>query len=135
MHNNPPISARANFSKRSALTFLVVGGFTTGLQYLVMASLIWLADLPVVFASSIGFVISAAVNYLLNARLTFRSKKNHGSTLPRYIATASIGLLLNISVLAGLTSLGMHVVFAQVMTTICVLIWNYSINAIWTFKH
>lgn len=135
MHNNTRVSTPANISLRSAFTFLVVGGFTTGIQYLIMALLIWAADLSALLASSIGFVVSAVVNYLLNARLTFRSKKTHANTLPRFVVTASIGLLLNFLVLKGLTSFGMHVALAQVITTICVLIWNYTINAIWTFKH
>jgi len=135
MHNNTHLAARANFSLRSALTFLVVGSFTTSMQYAVMALLIHFAGMSIVPASAIGFIVSAVVNYFLNARLTFRSKKNHGDTMPRFVATASIGLLLNSLVLAGLTSLGTHVVLAQVIATICVLIWNYTINAIWTFKH
>ncbi|MES2831334.1 MAG: GtrA family protein [Pseudomonadota bacterium] len=135
MHNDTPIAARANFSLRSALTFLVVGGFTTGMQYAVMALLIYFAGMSIVLASAIGFIVSAIVNYFLNARLTFRSKKAHGNTMPRFVATAGIGLLLNSLVLAGLTSVGIHVALAQVIATICVLIWNYTINAIWTFKH
>ncbi len=134
MHNDSRATNTANFSIRSALTFLIVGGLTTGIQYVVMALLMWLADMPAVYASSIGFVFSAAVNYLLNARLTFRTKKTHTDTLPRFIGTAGMGLLLNVLVLTGLTSMGMHVALAQVLTTICVLIWNYTVNAIWTFK-
>jgi len=134
MHNDTSAPARANFSLRSAFIFLVVGGFTTGIQYVVMGLLIWLAQMPVVLASGIGFVVSAVCNYLLNARLTFRSKKTHATTAPRFAATATAGLLMNLLVLTGLTSLGMHVAPAQVITTICVLIWNYTINAIWTFK-
>lgn len=130
-----PAAPRGNISLRSLLSFVLVGGFATGVQYAVMALLIWLVDCPLVLASGIGFVISAVANYLLNARLTFRSKESHGKTLPRFIVTALLGLAINSLLLAFLVSLGMHPALAQLLTTLGVLLWNYTINALWTFKN
>jgi putative flippase GtrA len=53
---------------------------------------------------------------------------------PRFILAASTGLLLNYGLLSLLLSLGMHAAVAQILTTIGVLLWNYVISGIWTFK-
>jgi putative flippase GtrA len=130
-----PVGTGSNLTARSFVSFILVGGFATGVQYAVMSLLIWLAGYPLVLASGIGFAVSAAANYLLNARLTFRSKGSHASTLPRFIVTAVLGLALNSLLLAFLASFGMHPAAAQLLTTLGVLLWNYTINALWTFRN
>jgi putative flippase GtrA len=130
-----PVTANRNISPRSLIFFVLVGGFATGLQYVLMMLLIWLFDFPLVLASSIGFAISAVANYGFNARLTFRSKERHAKTLPRFIVTACLGLAINSVLLAFLASLGLHPALAQIVTTLGVLLWNYTINALWTFKN
>jgi putative flippase GtrA len=128
------VSSDRNISMRSLLTFLVVGGLATVLQYGVMALLIWLFQCPLMLASGIGFVIGAVANYFLNARLTFRSNERHRSTAPRFAATATAGLAINSLLLTFFAWFGLHPALAQLLTTLGVLIWNYSINALWTFK-
>lgn len=135
MSTPKPVAASGNISLRSLISFALVGGFATGVQYALMSLLIWLFDCPLVLASGIGFSVSAVANYALNARLTFRSKERHAKTLPRFIVTALLGLVINSLLLAFLVSLGMHPALAQLLTTLGVLLWNYTINALWTFKN
>lgn len=123
-----------NFSVKSALSFLVVGGLATGVHYLITAILVFYFSQPVVLASAVGFTVSAILNYLMNAKVTFRSKQPHRSTAPRFFLTAGVGLLLNSMVLWLLVALKFHPVIAQLLTTIGVMIWNYCINGLWTFK-
>jgi putative flippase GtrA len=115
--------------------FLLVGGLATGLHYLITALLHGVAGWPMVTASGTGFVLSAIGNYALNARFTFRSARSHRSAFPRFAATASAGLLINTLLLSGLLALGLHAVLAQLLTTLGTLIWNYVVNALWTFTH
>jgi putative flippase GtrA len=127
-------AASGNISLRSLASFLVVGGFATGLQYAIMALLMALAGVPALAASNTGFAISAVANYLLNAKLTFRSRRSHASSLPRFAITVALGLGINSLLLSLLISAGLHPAPAQILTTAGVLIWNYTINALWTFK-
>ncbi|MFL6715146.1 MAG: GtrA family protein [Burkholderiaceae bacterium] len=131
MNTRPP---SGNISLRSLASFLVVGGFATGLQYAIMALLMALAGMPALAASNIGFAISAVANYLLNAKLTFRSERSHASTLPRFAITAALGLGINSLLLSLLIAAGLHPAPAQILATAGVLIWNYTLNALWTFK-
>ncbi len=112
----------------------MVGGFATLLQYLITAVLSLRFDIPVVKSSAVGFSISAVANYFLNARFTFKSEESHRQTLPRFAVTALAGLLVNTLVLALLVSFGLHAIISQTLSTICVLLWNYGINSIWTFR-
>jgi putative flippase GtrA len=125
----------SNFSGRSALTFLLVGGAATGLHYAVMFLCVAAVQLPVVWASAIGFTVSAVANYLLNARLTFRSSQPHSNTAPRFFVTAGVGLILNYFFLSILVSNGLQAIPAQLLTTLGVLTWNYCINGLWTFAN
>jgi len=127
-------SAPGNISMRSLASFLLVGGFATGLQYAIMALLMALAGMPALTASNTGFAISAVANYWLNAKLTFRSERSHVATLPRFAITAALGLGINSLLLSLLIAAGLHPAPAQLLTTAGVLIWNYTLNALWTFK-
>lgn len=126
-------SAAGNFSSRSAMTFLAVGGAATGLHYAIMFICAAVLGMSVVWSSVIGFCFGAVANYLLNARLTFRSDQPHRNTAPRFFVTAGAGLLLNYVLLSFLVSSGLHAIPAQLLTTLGVLIWNYCINGLWTF--
>ena len=124
---------RANFSARSFATFLCVGGACTAAHYLVML-LLMRAGMPAVGASSIGFLLSALLNYLLNEQLTFHSDEGRRVTAPRFAAVALGGLVMNYLLLAALIRAGLPILPAQLLTTLGVIVWNYSIHGAWTFN-
>ncbi|MFM9437700.1 putative flippase GtrA [Janthinobacterium sp. CG_23.3] len=129
-----PDASAGNLSMRSMAGFLLVGGFSTTLHYLLAALGVLACGLPVVWSSSLGFALSALVNYLLNARLSFRSRASHRATAPRFLATCGAGLLMNSVLLSFLLSLGVAALPSQILTTLGVLIWNYLVNGLWTFN-
>jgi putative flippase GtrA len=114
--------------------FLCVGGFATALHYTVMFALMHGALWSAPKASATGFVISAIANFLLNARLTFKTERSVLQTAPRFALVCAIGLVLNTTILTALLSLGIHPFIGQIIATLCVLSWNYIINALWTFR-
>ena len=119
---------------RSFGSFLLVGGSATLLQYFIMFMLMHFGNWSEGYASATGYVLSTFYNYAANARFTFQGRHNHLRSLPRFLATAAAGLLINQLVLLSLTHLGLPVAPAQIVATGCVLIWNYLINAIWSFR-
>lgn len=114
--------------------FLLVGGLATALQYTLMFALIYGAKWDPVRASAVGFVVSSVINFALNARFTFKSGHPVLQTAPRFTLVAAAGLFLNNTILAVLLSLKIHPLLGQIIATLCVISWNYIINAIWTFK-
>jgi len=114
--------------------FLLVGGFSTLLQYLILAFLVHTAGTDPVVASSIGYVLSALVNYDLNYRLTFRSRVPYFGGMVRFALVHAMGFLLNGTIMAtGTKVLGLHYLVAQVAATVVVLFWNFFANRRWTF--
>ena len=114
--------------------FLLVGGFSTLLQYLILAFLVHTAGTDPVVASSIGYALSALVSYDLNYRLTFRSRVPYFGGIARFALVHAMGLLLNGTIMAtGTQALGLHYLVAQVAATVVVLFWNFFANRRWTF--
>jgi putative flippase GtrA len=115
--------------------FLLVGGFATGLQYLILIILVQTNWASVVAASSIGFATSAIFNYALNRSLTFRSSRAHAQALPRFLIVATTGLLLNGGMLWILhEEAGLYYLWAQILVTGGTLVWNFALNRTWTFS-
>ena len=124
----------SHLNRASFMRFVLVGGTATALHYAIMFTLLHFNLCDKLVASGTGFTLSAVFNYLANAYFTFRSEHDHAASVPRFVATMAAGLVINVSVLALLTHLGLAVAPAQIFATGVVLVWNYTINAVWTFK-
>ena len=117
------------------LRFATVGGIATAIHYLILVVLVQAANMNAVWASTIGFIISAVCNYLLNYRFTFRSNVEHRLAVIKFFIVAGVGLILNSLTMLILTEyMGVHYLLAQVLATGIVLLWNFTGNRLWTFK-
>jgi putative flippase GtrA len=123
-----------NVRMGTALRFLLVGGAATALQYLLIWVFLKLGLLDPVPASAIAFAMSSVANYIATARFTFASRNRHSYGLPRFAATAAAGCLINTLVLHVLLTWGASLLPAQLFATGVVFVWNYMINALWTFR-
>lgn len=116
--------------------FLVVGGIATALQYAILLAMTVGAGVQPLVASSVGFMASAAANYTLNRRFTFRSDVNYFAGLERFSIIVAVGLALNAMVMAAGTALaGMNYIASQIVATAVVLLWNFHVNRLWTFSN
>jgi putative flippase GtrA len=115
-------------------TFAGVGAVATIAQYIVLILLASGLGLPPVLSSTIGFAISAGLNYVLNYHLTFQSSAPHRRTAWRFAAMVLSGLVLNAGLMMVLSGgFGLHYLMAQLITTGLVLLWNFTISQWWTF--
>jgi putative flippase GtrA len=119
---------------RKFMRFLLVGGFCTALQYVLLVVFVEEFRLSATLSSTIGYVLSSAANYLLNYSFTFRSTSPHGRSLPRFLIIAGCGAALNgLVTYLGTTVFGAHYLVAQVAATIATLLWNFMANLRWTY--
>lgn len=117
------------------LRFLIVGGFSTGLQYLILFLLVHFGAWEATLASSIGYVLSAVVNFYLNHRISFASNVPYSVAALSFTLVALTGLALNGLFMAVLVhGAGQHYFLSQILTTGIVLIWNFYANRHWTYK-
>ncbi len=118
-------------------SFLSVGVLATGLQYVLTAGLVLAGWLPLVPASTVGFLVSATFNYWANARLTFAAQGSAARNRPqqlRFIAMVALGCALNAGLLRIAVSLGLHPVLSQLIATAGVLASNFTLSRLWVFR-
>jgi putative flippase GtrA len=117
------------------LRFAMVGVCGTAAHYSVMGALVEFAHSPVLVASTIGFFVGALVNYALNRRFTFTSDATHIEAMPKFFTVCGLGAIMNWLVVGQLLNFfPMHYLVAQCIATGVVLIWNFAINYLWTFR-
>jgi len=115
--------------------FISVGSCTTAAQYLLLTFLVEVYGLRATVASTIGFVISATISYILNRRFTFHSAAKHRIAIPMFMTVALTGMTLNAAVIGWLQAhTTVHYILAQICASSVVLIWNFTTNSVWTFK-
>jgi putative flippase GtrA len=117
------------------MRFLLVGALCTGIQYLLLVMGVEWLGLDAVLASTLGYLASAAVNYLLNRRYTYASGARHSVLVWRFVTVLAIGSVLNalfIQLLHGY--LHWAYVLAQLFATGGTLIWNFCAHRCWTFS-
>jgi putative flippase GtrA len=114
--------------------FLLVGGFCTAIQYVLLILLKQTLLLPATAASTVGYLVSALMNYALSHSFTFRSSAPHDRALPRFLLVGVVGLALNAAVVfIGTELIGVHYMIAQLAATAATLLWNFCANLLWTF--
>src|SRR4051812_22657954 len=119
---------------RSFVSFVVVGGIATAIQYTWLTALVLIFGIAPTPASASGFGVSLFINYALNRRHTFESGRAHRQAMPRFVVVASSGLALNTVLVWSLTVLlHQHFMLAQIVATSVVLLWNFALHRRWTF--
>jgi putative flippase GtrA len=115
------------------MAFTLVGAIGTLVHYSILYALVEGLRFNPVWASGWGALAGLVINYVLNYSLTFKSQQSHVQTLPKFALIALLGLGLNLALMALLTP-HLYYLYAQVVTTGVVLIWNFFANSLWTFK-
>lgn len=132
LKQNRLISAR---TFKQFILFATVGIVGTAGQYLALFVLVEGNILEKVPASIAGFTVGAVINYFLNYRFTFNSKKSHREAIIKFFIVAIIGAAINTTLFyIGIQLLHLYYMLAQVVATAIVLLWNFIANKLWTFK-
>jgi putative flippase GtrA len=128
------LRAKKTTVRTQFVLFLLVGGFSTALHYIILIVLVQSDLSGPLIASAIGFTSSAIFNYILNRQLTFRSTRPHAQAAPRFALVALTGLGINTVLLWLFHGPGaQHYIIAQLLATIGTIFWNFVLNRLWTF--
>lgn len=119
---------------RQFIIFSMMGAVGTGGHYLTLILLVELMKFNPTFATTAGFIVGALINYVLNYHITFQSNKPHREALVKFLLIAAIGAVINTFIMyLGTSLLQYHYLLVQVIATLIVLLWNFTINKIWVF--
>ena len=81
---------------------------------------------PVELAGAAAYLVSMAVNYLLQRTFAFQSQRQHRHAIWRFVSVHMIGLALNSAVLSvGTRVFGVHLLVAQAVAILLVAAWTY----------
>lgn len=85
---------------------------------------------------AIAFVAAVINNYILNRIWTFKSQdKNVSGQFMRFLAVSLVGFVMTEALMWLLVpKLGLNVTLAKAMTSMAVMIWNFGLNKLWTFR-
>jgi putative flippase GtrA len=83
---------------RQALLFGLVGLANTIIGLLAIYAVLYFFGADAAIANAIGYAIGMVVSFLLNRLWTFGDSRSIVKVLPRYLMTAAISYLLNLSV-------------------------------------
>lgn len=115
--------------------FGVTGAVATLVHVLTLILLVEFGAVSPVWATLAGFAAGAFINYLVNRRFTFDSRKPHRDAGPRFMAVAvGTGLLNAMLVFIGTDLLGLHYLLVQCAATLIVFLVNFLLNSVWTFR-
>ena len=115
--------------------YLIAGGIATAVHYAVLIALVEWLVLAAAPSATVGALCGAGASYLLNRRMTFASSgAGHGQALPRFLAIALLGALLNGALVwLGVQQFGWHYLLAQALATVVVVGLTFRLNRLWTF--
>lgn len=117
------------------LRFVSVGAIGTGGHYSTLILMVEIGKIDPVISSATGFVVGALINYILNYYLTFRSRRNHFTTMAKFFLIATITGGINVGmVYIAIDRAHLNYLIAQIFATGTVLILNFLANLCWTFK-
>ncbi len=122
------------------LRFICTGGLCTVIEYAVLYALKEWLRMPAVPASTLGFLVSVIINYVLCVFWVFPGAKE-GSRRAQagFVITSLLGLALNSLIMWGLTALfgedavlltlfgfGLKIYMVnKIIATCLVMVWNY----------
>lgn len=116
------------------LRYGAAGAIGTSAHFAVLGALVHFAGAGAVIASTAGAVAGAIINYALNYRFTFASRREHRIALPRFCAVAGAGIAVNAIVMAAMLAfIEPHYLVAQAVATGVVLVTGFLANRLWTF--
>lgn len=117
------------------LRFCVVGLFGAVAHYSTLIGAVELFGVNPVIASTLGFTAGGAVNYTLARFAVFETDRRHREALPRFLAVAFSGLILNGAAMTVLVEwLAFYYLPSQVLVTGCLIVWHYAANRFWSFS-
>lgn len=119
------------------LKYCVVGVLGTAIDVAILWLLVRFGGLPVLAATSISFTVSVVNNFILNKFWTFsHPSQNYRKLFIKFIIVSAGGLLLtNVFMWLFVHAIEIWYIWAKLITSGVVLVWNFLANKYWTFRH
>ncbi len=129
------ISGTAVLAKhKKLLKFLVVGTSGAAIDFALLAILVEIFHWLPLVANLASFSIAVVSNFFLNKFWTWRDTSlAYRRQFIKFFITSVLGLGINTLLMWLLLTGGLYYLWAKVIVSLVVAVWNYSVNNWWTF--
>lgn len=128
---------RITDTQRSGTWFIIIGGLSTIIHYIVAVELVNLLNLDPEYSNVMGFLCAFPVSYLGHKKISFRHHKiHHSDSLPKFLLVSVAGFTANQSLVVlalHFTSVPFWLSLALIMLMIAIS--TYLLSRFWAFKH
>ena len=119
---------------KSFLRYGFIGAIATAAHYLVLIACVELFTWPAYIGSGIGAVVGAQVAFFGNRKFTFGHHGALNTAWVKFQATALIGAVVGMVIVAIVVKAGWHYLVGQVLATLTSLVLTFAVNRAWTFR-
>ena len=118
------------------IKYCIVGASGTLIDLGSLYLFVEFAQIPVIPASVLSFLLAVVNNFAFNKLWTFRSKsRNYRKLFIKFLIISVVGLGLTVASMWIFTELlAIWYMFAKALTSLIVLTWNFLGNKLWTFR-
>ena len=120
------------------LTFLMVSLFSSGTDllafYLFLRFLFSGQNRYILIATVIARILSGVVNFVLNKKVTFRSRGSWGAESTRYLILFVAAMLLSGGLVSLLSVIPLPTVVIKIIVDTGLFVMNYYVEKLWVFR-
>jgi dolichol-phosphate mannosyltransferase len=122
-------------SLKKFIKYSLVGATGFAMDLISLAALVEIWHWSPLWASCVSFTLSVVNNFSWNRSWTFRdSQGNYRSQFIKFLITALAGLVINLILMNWLLWLKVHYLVARILAVAVIVLWNFIINSLWTFR-
>jgi putative flippase GtrA len=115
------------------LRYLAVGVAATAAHWAFMVMLVEQVGTAPWLASGAGAALGAQVAFLANRSFTFEHAGDRWPAWWRFMATAVLGAVVGMAIVAFGVKTGAHYMLAQALATLVGVLLTFAVNRAWTF--
>jgi len=119
---------------RQLMRYATVGVAATLVHYLLLVACVEIAHWKAWIASGYGAAMGAQVAYLGNRWFTFAHRGSLPASWMRFQILALLGAALGMAIVALAVHLQMYYLLAQMLATVLVMGFTFTLNRYWTFR-
>jgi putative flippase GtrA len=114
--------------------FGVVGTSAALLYFVLLYCMVEFANVPVMIATAIAYLIVSLQNYFLHHLWTFESEESHSAAFPKFIVSNAAGFAINWAIMYfGVHVMHVYYLLVQAVSVLAIISWNLGMGVLWIF--
>jgi putative flippase GtrA len=124
-------------SPNKLIKFIIASGIATLADLTLLLFFTEIIGIFYLASATMAFILGSSLNYSINKYWNFKkSKVKYLRGLLSFTIIGAIGLILTLSLMAFFVEfLNIHYLIARIIAAFLIVIWNFIMNRVFTFKN